>query len=131
MNKHWWLYVLRLQQGKWYIGITSQTPEKRFKEHLGGRKSYWTEKYLPIEIADQKFLGDLNEEEVKTYENKVTRAYMRAKGINNVRGGDLTDKSNYVVRFGYIYDKFSWEALTLLILGMLIIVYLLIDKFYF
>ncbi len=38
-NKHWWLYVLKLEQGKWYIGITSQTPEKRFYEHKIGRRS--------------------------------------------------------------------------------------------
>ncbi len=127
----WWLYVLKLEQGKWYVGITSQIPEKRFQEHLHGRKSYWTEKYPPIEIADKKFLGDLNKQEAELYEKRVTRAYMQEKGVNNVRGGDLTDKSDYVMRFGYIWDKYGWETLTIVILEFFLIVYLLIDKFFF
>lgn len=128
MKKHYWLYVLKLEENKWYVGITGQTPEKRFKEHLGGRKTYWTEKYKPIRIADSKSLGDLNIQEAKAYEDKVTKAYMQTKGINNVRGGNFTDKSDYVVRFGYIFDKFGWEAVTVVALQTLIIFALVIDK---
>ncbi len=108
-RKHFWLYILQLEQGKWYIGVTSQTPKKRFQEHIHGRKSYWTEKYPPIKIADTKYLGDLNEDEAKAFESKVARAYIKAKGVNNVRGGDLKDVSDYVIRFGYIWDKFGWK----------------------
>ena len=30
MSRRWYLYVLKLEGNKWYVGITSQTPEKRF-----------------------------------------------------------------------------------------------------
>lgn len=129
-KKHWTLYVLKLEQGKWYVGITSQPPEVRFQEHLHGRKAYWTEKYPPQEIADSKYLGDLDYEAAKAYENKVTRRLMREKGVNNVRGGDLTQTSDYAVRFGYIWDKFSLEALVVVSIQLLIIAMLLLDRFF-
>ena len=128
-QKHWTLYVLRLTEHKWYVGITSQSPEKRFQEHLHGRKSHWTEKYPPIEIADRKFLGDLNLEDAKAYEDKVTRKYMREKGVNNVRGGSLIQTSDYTIRFGYLWDKLGWEALIVIVLLMLSNVVLLLDKY--
>lgn len=120
-NKNWTLYVLKLEQDKYYVGITSQTPEKRFQEHLHGRKTHWTAKYPPIKIVDTKYLGDLSLEDAKDYENKVTRRYIKEKGVNNVRGGDLTDVSNYVIRFGNIYDDISWWLSSIIILQMLII----------
>jgi len=30
--KNWWVYVLRLEEGKYYVRITSQTPEIRMHE---------------------------------------------------------------------------------------------------
>lgn len=128
-NRHWFLYVLKLQQDKWYVGITSQTPEKRLQEHLNGRKSYWTEQYTPIKIVQTVDLGDLDKEAAELYEKKVTREYMKAKGINNVRGGDLTQKNDYVVRFGYVFDKLGWEVITVIILELLVILGLLLDKY--
>lgn len=128
-GKHWTLYVLRLEQKKWYVGITSQTPEARFREHRSGRKSYWTEEYPPIEIADTRYLGDLNLEEARAYEEKVTRRYMREKGVNNVRGGSITETSDVIIRFGYIWDRFGWEAMTVIVFELLVIAYLLIDKY--
>lgn len=128
-SKNWHLYVLKLEQGKYYVGITSQSPEKRFNEHLHGRKSYWTEKYPPLEIIQTVDLGGLDLEAAKEYENKVTRKYMKAKGINNVRGGDLRAESDYVVRFGYIWNKFGWEATTVIVLLALADAILLFDRY--
>lgn len=118
-SKRWTLYILKLEQGKYYVGITSQTPEKRFQEHLHGRKSYWTEQYPPIKILQTIDLGELDLEAAKVYENRVTRKIMREKGINNARGGDLTDKSDYIIRFGFIMNKLGWEAITIIVLLML------------
>lgn len=119
---HYWLYVLKLQQGKYYVGITSQTPEKRFQEHLHGRKTYWTEKYPPLEIYDTKDLGNSTIEESRKFENIVTRRYMKERGINNVRGGNYTQTSDLIARFGIYYDALDWQALTTIILLLLIIV---------
>lgn len=131
-NYHWWLYILKLESGKWYVGITSKTPEARFDEHkLGKRAAYWTMKYKPIEIESYEDLGIVSKEHAEEYENKVTRSLMKERGLNNVRGGDLTDVEEYIVRFGYIRDKFSWEAAMFILFQMLVIVYLLIDKYFF
>lgn len=129
--KRWHLYILALENDKWYVGITSKTPEERFVEHrLGKRASYWTMKHKPLGIEKTEDLGVVSKEHAEIYENKITRSLMKERGINNVRGGDLRATEEYTKRFGYIWDKFSWEAITIVTLQALIIVYFLIDKYF-
>jgi len=131
-NKHWHLYVLRLQDGKFYVGITSKTPEIRMQEHLNGiRVAYWTAKHKPIEIIHQEDLGIIEKSKAEKRENKMTRALMIQRGINNVRGGDLTSVDEYVKRFGYVWEKDLWYPMTVVVLLTLIIIYLMIDKYFF
>lgn len=121
---------MKLQQGKYYIGITSKSPNERLEEHtLGKRAAYWTMKYKPIEIELYEDLGVVSKQHAEQYENKVTRSLMRERGLNNVRGGDLRSVDNYIHRFGYVWDMFTWEAITLITLQFLVILYLLIDKY--
>ena len=87
---------------------------------MHGRKTHWTAEYPPIKIADTKYMGDLDKKDAEEYEKKVTRYYMKQKGINNVRVGDLTDVSNYKIRFGNVYDAATWWLLSIIILQMLI-----------
>lgn len=118
-EKSWTLYVLRLESEKWYVGITSKTPEERFEGHLRGRQAYWTQKYRAIAISDQKSLGDLSYQDALDYENKVTLAYMKKYGINNVRGGNYTDVSKYKTIFGYLFDEVAWGAI--MVMGFLLL----------
>ncbi len=74
------IYLLRLEQGKYYVGRTDNM-ENRWKAHTSGRGSLWTKKYHPIEI-------------LRTYtsknpfeEDKYTKECMSIYGIDNVRGG--------------------------------------------
>ena len=100
-KKHWQLYVLKLEQNKWYVGITSLTPEKRFSQHWSGfGGANWTRKYKPIKIYYTKDLGCCSIKRAERYESRVTRMYMRKYGWNNVRGGDLADTEDYILRFG-------------------------------
>ncbi|QQS69903.1 GIY-YIG nuclease family protein [Candidatus Saccharibacteria bacterium] len=122
-TKRWTLYVLLLEEGKYYVGITSQTPEKRFQEHLHARKSYWTEKYPPIKIIQTVDLGGLDREAALAYENRVVRKYITEKGINNVRGGDITTPNVLVARFNRIFPKDDWEAIVVISFLILIILY--------
>jgi predicted GIY-YIG superfamily endonuclease len=129
-TRHYWLYVLRLEQGKWYVGITTKTPEIRMQEHSSGvRAAYWTAIHKPIEIAHREDLGATTKAQAEKRENKMTRALMKQRGINNVRGGDLTDVEDYILRFGWYRSKDMWDTITIIILLMLYIVYLLIDKY--
>ena len=127
-QKHWWLYVLKLEDDKWYVGITSRTPEERFKEHQSGfAGAAWPKRYKPIEIHDKKDLGDLDKEAAELYEKRVTRKYIKQYGLKNVRGGDLTRTDSYVSRFGYYYLKDDWEYLITVLL-MLLVIALLVYK---
>lgn len=108
--KNWWLYVLKLEQDKWYVGITSQTPERRFWEHQNKvRPACWTLKYPPLEIVESKSLGQMTKEEAEKFENKKVREFLKKLGINNVRGGDLKDTVDYVKRLGRIWKKEDWQ----------------------
>lgn len=129
---NWWLYILRLEDGKFYVGITSKTPEIRMQEHLNGvRVAYWTAKHKPIEIIHTEDLGVIEKSKAETRENKMVRALMKQRGLNNVRGGDLTSVEKYVKRFGYVWNEDLWYPMTVVVLLTLIIIYLFVDKLFF
>lgn len=129
--KRWQLYVLRLEDEKFYVGITSKTPEIRMQEHLNHiRGAYWTAMHRPLEIIHREDLGHVEKSQAEKRENSMVRMQMEQRGINNVRGGDLTSVDPYIRRFGYICDKQRWDALLAIIGLNLVIVYLLIDKYF-
>jgi predicted GIY-YIG superfamily endonuclease len=130
-NKRWQLYVLRLEDGKYYVGITSKTPEIRMKEHIDGvRVAYWTAKHKPLEVIYQEDLGIIDKSRAEKRENKMVRALMKQRGLNNVRGGDLTSVDEYVKRFGYVWSKDLWYPLTVVAFLLLVIIYLMFDKYF-
>ncbi len=130
--KNWWLYTLKLEHGKYYVGITSQTPEKRFLQHKNRfLAASWTKKYPPIRIIQTKNLGHVRKEHAEHSENKIAREYIKKYGIDNVRGGDINYSGKYYNRFGrYVKDN-DWEAITVvsfLSLGFLILTILFIFR---
>ena len=128
--KHWWVYVLRLEEGKFYVGITSQNPEIRMQEHINHvRPAYWTQKYKPVEIFYKEELGVMKKEDAEAIENLMTRKYMRQFGLNHVRGGDLRKVEEYSKYFGNIYMKFETDALLIMIILMLFIFILTVLSF--
>ena len=130
-NKYYWtLYVLKLEQGKYYVGITSKSAQERLWEHQHKvRAAYWTMKYEPKEIILTKELGLITKEEAEKQENQAVREYLKKYGVNNVRGGDLTQTDDLVIRFGYIWDKLGWETVITIVMMMLVVV-VLIAKLY-
>ncbi len=129
--RRWWLYVLKLEDNKYYVGITTKTPEMRMQEHrLQKRGAYWTMKHKPLKVHQSEDLGYTTMEEAERLENKMTRYLMKKYGLNNVRGGDLKGTEYYIKRFGYLYDRDLWTLLMSMIFFMLLSIYLLIDKFY-
>lgn len=74
------LYVLQLEDGKYYVGKTSNFPV-RYKQHKDGLGSSWTSKYRPLRVSEVRTLKDEYDE------NNTTKDYMKKYGINNVRGG--------------------------------------------
>lgn len=129
-TKHFWLYVLRCQNNKWYIGITTKTPERRFIEHRDNvRAAAWTREHKPIELFDSRDLGMITERRAKLAENRAVREYMKKYGLNNVRGGDLSQTQKYSLFLNRIFPQDQWEwariSIYLLVLsGVLLCLYI-------
>ena len=76
------IYVLKLEQGKYYIGKTNN-PQFRLKNHCDGNGSAWTQKYKPLKVI--KIIPNCDAYD----EDKITRQYMDKYGVPNVRGGSF------------------------------------------
>ena len=76
------IYALKLQCGKYYIGKTNN-PYFRLETHFQSNGSAWTKKYPPIKIVE--LIPNCDDYD----EDKYTKIYMDKYGINNVRGGSF------------------------------------------
>jgi predicted GIY-YIG superfamily endonuclease len=77
------IYVLKLNEDKYYVGKTVNNITQRMEEHMAGNGSAWTQKYTPIEVMEVK-TGDEYDED------KYVLKYMKQYGIENVRGGSFS-----------------------------------------
>ena len=78
------IYALQLDQGKYYIGKTSN-PTFRLENHFSSNGSAWTKKYKPIQVLE--LIPNCDDYD----EDKYTRKYMDKYGIDNVRGGSFCE----------------------------------------
>ena len=90
------LYVLQLEDNKWYVGKTDDV-QKRFEQHLNGKGCAWTKEYSPTRIVETRPITSSYDE------TNVTKDYMKKYGIENVRGGaycsvDLTEEQENSIR---------------------------------
>lgn len=77
-----YIYILKLQHNKYYIGKTSN-PYFRIESHFNSQGSEWTKINKPIKLL-KLIKGDDYDED------KYTKMYMDKYGIENVRGGSYT-----------------------------------------
>ena len=83
-SKTQYLYVLELENDKFYVGRTGNL-QMRLQNHKFGMGAKWTKKYPVIEIIYQSvLLNDYDEDE-----DNLTFYCMRRSGIENVRGGKM------------------------------------------
>jgi len=75
-----YIYVLELEQNKYYVGKTNNI-NFRIQDHINSNGSSWTKKYKPIRILE--IISNADDYD----EDKYTRIYMDKFGIDNVRGG--------------------------------------------
>ena len=78
------IYILQLQNGKYYVGKTSN-PSFRLEQHFNAESSNWTQKYKPISLID--IIPNCDERD----EDKYTIQFMERYGINNTRGGSFCE----------------------------------------
>ena len=79
------LYVLKLAEGKYYVGTTQKNVMDRVEQHICGSGSAWTKKYKVIKL--EKSIENCD----KYDEDKWTKIYMDRHGIENVRGGSYCE----------------------------------------
>jgi len=79
------IYVLKLQQGKFYIG-KSEDVTKRYQDHVNGMGPLWTQKYKPTSLF--KTIRSKSSFD----EDNITKEYMNLYGISNVRGGSYSSE---------------------------------------
>lgn len=87
-DTNWYVYILKLEDEKYYIGIAID-PNKRFLEHQQQGKdcASWCEKHKPIEIIE---IIETNYKAIKDatlIEDIHTLRYIETFGAENVRGG--------------------------------------------
>lgn len=75
------IYILELEDNRYYIGKTNRTVEERFKDHMNGKGCIWTSTYRPKKIIETIETQD------RFDEDKYVKKYMTLYGIDNVRGG--------------------------------------------
>lgn len=77
------VYVLRLENGKYYVGKTDNVIN-RLEDHVSDNGSAWTRTHKPLEVVEV-----IENASVYT-EDAVTKKYMNQFGTENVRGGSYT-----------------------------------------
>ncbi|MFB3164705.1 GIY-YIG nuclease family protein [Neobacillus sp. 179-J 1A1 HS] len=90
------LYILKLEYNKYYIG-QSATPNERIEKQFKGKGSAWTKLHKPIEVISIKSIGIMDYKDAENVENEIVLQYMRKYGWENVRGGYFTYIDNDVV----------------------------------
>ena len=99
-NKPYWLYALKLDHGRYYVGFTGKhNPYDRIMEHVDGGGAVWTKLHKPLEVLEVRYAGEITATEVKLLERNLTWVYMMQYGVNKVRGG-VFNSPKYILRVG-------------------------------
>lgn len=88
-RKYIFLYVLRLEGDKYYVGQSRNLTE-RLKKHFEGRGSSWTRLHRPLEVVSTVELGTTSWVTAMRAETYLTLDLMKIYGTDNVRGGAYT-----------------------------------------
>ncbi|MGE4289416.1 MAG: GIY-YIG nuclease family protein [Salinivirgaceae bacterium] len=105
-NSEIFLYVLALQNGKYYVGITKNLRE-RFKKHSTGITCDFVKVNLPVEWYKVKLLKTSERSKALAIETKKTLKLIRKHGFENVYGGIITGDFK---RRKNIYNKLSQKG---------------------
>lgn len=79
-NKEFYLYVLKCESNKYYVGKTIDL-KLRLEYHIIKQNCRWTKQFKPISLKKIIVSNDSLDED------KLVKKYMIKKGIYNVRGG--------------------------------------------
>ena len=94
-NRPVWLYVLKLSDDCWYIGLTRDIL-RRTDQHFSGEGALFTKAHPPIKVVRKEELPFTKLHDVIPIETAVTMEYIKKYGSDKVRGGEYVyyDHSN-------------------------------------
>lgn len=98
-STNWSVYVLRLRENKFYIGVSVDV-DKRYKQHteMGKDSASFCNKYgieCLWEIIDT---GKTKLNEAMVIEDEIALKYLKKYGISNVRGGRFLGNNQTIER---------------------------------
>lgn len=98
-DSDWYVYVLELEDSKYYIGIAEDV-EKRFRQHQSQGKncSGWCKKFKPIRIKEMINSNTKRMKEATLLEDIISLNYIGKYGASNVRGGRYIGSENAILR---------------------------------
>lgn len=94
------LYILRLNGDKYYVGITDNLYD-RLNAHWEGRGCDWTKVHKPISVVK------VIENPSSQAENFWTKEYMMQYDISNVRGGSYSNVELFPQVIQFLENEFS------------------------
>ena len=104
------LYILELQNKKYYVGITNN-PEERFNKHESGETLRFVNKNLPIKSIKKALLKTTIRSEAIKLENKTTIELIEKHGIANISGGVFTgDFHDRIQKFKTYFNRLNSEV---------------------
>lgn len=83
----YYIYVLRLDGGNYYVGLTSGCPSRRIEQHGGRHGAAWTRLHHPLELVETIDTRTTDQTKASLHESMVTWKYMQRYGWQRVRGG--------------------------------------------
>jgi predicted GIY-YIG superfamily endonuclease len=123
------LYVLELNNGKFYVGTTAtKDPHVRIKQHGGPFGARWTLAHKPKKVIEIRELGSMTRPEAELIEQDVTLEYMSKHGYNNVRGGNLCYTGRYYKMGSRYFTERDFEALVIVLFLMSTVAVLLFTR---
>ena len=82
------LYVLELQNGKYYVGIT-HNPKERINNHIKGKTNDFIRPNLPFIRFEMELLETTDRKEAINIETELTIDFINHFGIENIAGGRI------------------------------------------
>lgn len=105
------LYVLALENGCFYVGLTSDL-SRRMAQHFSGEGSDWTQLHPPVRILHTISTGTQDGREAERLEDEVTISLILRHGLDKVRGGHFAYADQMRVE-DQLRSRGIWERIKL------------------